>query len=201
MYIEKINIFDLDKTLLSIDCENEFLIYLYKIKKINKKIFKKFKCFFREYDLGKLNFKKYTIFLYKNLKKIKGIKKIIKRFCKKVKKKRYIKLYKILKHNNYVITTASNYEIVKYVCRYVLKKNILICNNYKKNFYNYKKKKVINLLRFIIKKKGTYKTTFFTDSINDIYMTRFSDSSVLVNPDKFFFKNNKFKKLFLERVF
>lgn len=199
-----INIFDLDHTIISIDSEYSLMLYLYKIGKINKNKKKKIDILFKKYICGEMDFKKYQSIYLSILERGISKKKINNFFIKNIKKKIYKRIYKILKANNSIINTSSNYLTVNYLCKKILNEKHIICSNFKK-INNFREYKVINFLIEIFKKNKIYsKYVFFTDSINDICMLKFSDECILVNPDEKlikYYKLRKVKILFVKTTF
>ncbi|XAO72522.1 MAG: hypothetical protein AAYR31_00465 [Candidatus Vidania fulgoroideorum] len=194
----KINIFDLDKTILCIDCENLLINKLKKKKIINKKIAEIFNKMYLKYTKNKLNFKKY-INLTKKILKIKIIKKFLNNFHNLLKNKIYKLIYKIIKINtNNIISTSSNLKIIEKFCIKILKTKVIANSDKLKN---YRKYKVYNILKYIINKNKIRKIIFYTDSINDLSMINFSNKSVLINPDEKLtklFQRKKIKCLFIK---
>ncbi|MGX7589490.1 hypothetical protein [Candidatus Vidania fulgoroideorum] len=190
-------IFDLDKTILSIDVEYNFLNYLFKKKKINNIEKKKNETFYKNYKKGKLVFSNYLLFITKTIKKKK---KFIKFFKKKIKNNIYKKMFSLLKKKkNKIISTSSIFFFSK-VIKKIFKTKVL--SSGKKR--NYKYYKLINISRYLINKKFK-KIIFFTDSINDISLINFSNNNIIINPNFFFFKKLYKKKnvnfIFLKSIF
>ncbi|MGX7582969.1 HAD-IB family hydrolase [Candidatus Vidania fulgoroideorum] len=203
-------IFDLDKTLINCDCEKEFIKYFYNKKIINNVFYKKSNMFYKKYKKGKLNIKKYIKYISKFLNKIlyykNEINKIVKIISKKINKKVMYVLKKERDKKNYIlISTSSCYFISNNVLKR-LKINNLICTKIirmKKKFTgkingvpNIGNGKVLNLKKYINKKKIKYKKIiFYSDSINDLPMMIYSDKTFLVNPDRWLSKILNIKKL------
>ncbi|WP_458659063.1 hypothetical protein [Candidatus Vidania fulgoroideorum] len=110
----------------------------------------------------------------------------------------YYKIIKIFNDSKFkIISTASFNFLVKYLCKKKLKCNHLFSTELKnKNVIsNYGRKKLFNLIFWIIKKKKKFNNIFFyTDSISDESLVEFSSVSVLVNPNKKFMEKYYFKK-------
>ncbi|MGX7582827.1 haloacid dehalogenase-like hydrolase [Candidatus Vidania fulgoroideorum] len=185
---KKIYVFDLDKTITSIDTEYNWVRYLKKNKMICKKKYKEAKKFYCNYEESSLNFKKYIIFFNKLNNNIKNIKKHVKKYVNSfIKKRIYKRVFKIIKSkDNPIISTASNYLISNEI-RKILKVKKMFCTKFKKKkiIKNYKIHKVINLSKWIAKKNyKDYMIHFYTDSINDLPMINFSEKVTLINPKK-----------------
>ncbi|MGX7582547.1 hypothetical protein [Candidatus Vidania fulgoroideorum] len=197
--MSKLHIFDLDHTLLSFDVEYNFIIFLYKIGKINKTKICKNYFYFTEYIKGTLLFKKYIKFIYKILKKKKTY---IKFFYKNlIKKNIYKKMFLILKKKKKKIISTSSFNYFKNSIYKIFKSNIISTRITKKNYKYYK---IINISKYLIKKK-IKKIVFYTDSINDISMINFCNFNIIINPNFKLFKNLYIRKnvnfLFLKSIF
>lgn len=189
MYIN----YDLDNTIINIDSDFEFILYINKIKN-NLKIFFKNIFFFKNYNNNKLNIKKYnkfnlksTFFLKKNICKFIKIKlfffkKIIKN---KINTKTLFILNIIKINHKTIINTSTNKNITKIIFFFIkiklskqsdnknenIKTNIIINNT--NGLINYKTNKIKN--KFLFKH-------IKTDSINDIIW--FKKEIKPINPDK-----------------
>ncbi|MGX7576504.1 HAD family hydrolase [Candidatus Vidania fulgoroideorum] len=198
-------IFDLDKTITSVDTEYNWVRYLRKNKIISKKKYKNAKKFYCKYNLGFLDFENYIYFFKKINEKVKNINYHIKKYVNSfVRKRIYKRVYNIIKKvKNPIISTASNYIISKKICK-LLKVKKIFCTRFKnkkltKNFQIYK---VLNLVKWIIKKRLVdYKIHFFTDSINDLPMINFCDKVTLINPNNDLLKriNKKVSIFFIKK--
>ncbi|MGX7586216.1 haloacid dehalogenase-like hydrolase [Candidatus Vidania fulgoroideorum] len=202
---KKIYIFDLDKTITSVDTEYNWVRYLKKKKLISDKKYKEAKKFYCCYDEGLLDFNKYILFFNKLNSKIKKIKKHKKIYVKTfIKKRIYMKIYNIIKKvKNPIISTASNKIISREICNF-LKIKKLFCTEFKKKkiIKNYKTYKVVNVSKWLANKNiKDYIIHFYTDSINDLPMINFCEKVTLVNPNKKLLKriNKKVSILFIKK--
>ncbi|MGX7589053.1 HAD family hydrolase [Candidatus Vidania fulgoroideorum] len=211
----KIALFDLDKTLLSIDCEREFFVYLKKTNNISNEDFLKNENFYHSYENGKLSIKSYSIFFVNIINKINDFNKILKKFMVIIKKSYIVGMMKILrlhiKKKHICLITTSSYRKISYpICKNIFGIKDVICNDYKKKnniltsslkgISNYGKGKIENFLLWKNKKRiKKCKTFFYSDSINDLPLLKYVDNAYAVNPDNILLsetkKNEKIKLL------
>ncbi|WDI79466.1 HAD-IB family phosphatase [Candidatus Vidania fulgoroideae] len=210
----KIALFDLDKTLLSIDCEKYLFIYLQKKNIVSKKILNDNEKFYKDYENGVLNIELYTEFFVKNI--VYNInKKILLKFVNSIRKMYITEMMNILKlhkkkRHKCIITTSSYKKISNPICKKIFKIKDILSNDFirkddvikpkikgtpnigygkVKNFKKWKKKNGIKKC----------KTFFYSDSINDLPLLNYSNYPYAVNPDKKLLdelkKNKKIKLL------
>lgn len=197
-----ISVFDMDKTIIKIDCESKLHNFLYKINKIKKKELNKFKFFHNSYKTNNFNSKKHLLYQEKIITKRKlfKCKKKIDEFIKKEIKKKINKtiLKEFVKKKKKIISTSSNYFFAKRVIK-TLFKVPFISTSKNNNRRKYKKinfgiNKFKNLKIWMKKKKiSSYKIEFYTDSITDLPLILKSKFKILVNPNNNFLE--KVKKL------
>ncbi|WDI79320.1 HAD-IB family phosphatase [Candidatus Vidania fulgoroideae] len=210
----KIALFDLDKTLLSIDCEKSLFLFLKKKKIVSKKILNDNEKFYKDYENGVLNIELYTEFFVRNI--VYNInKKIISKFINSIKNMyikemmNILKLHKKKKHKC-IITTSSYKKISNPICKKIFNIKDILSNDFvrKDNVIKPKIKGIPNIgygkvKNFKIWKKKNEikkcKTFFYSDSINDLPFLNYSDYPYAVNPDKKLLcelkKNKKIKLL------
>ncbi|MGX7576930.1 hypothetical protein ACT2CI_00595 [Candidatus Vidania fulgoroideorum] len=189
-----LHVFDLDKTILKIDCEKSFLYFLYKNKEIKKKEIKICEKFYNDYKNCCLNFKKYQKFYTKIIKKKK---KKINFFLKFLKKKIFYKSYLIMKKKKKkIISSSSNKIICEKICEKILKEDFIKSNK------NFRRNKLYNIMKYLYK-YNSKKLIFYTDSNNDISMVNFSSKSIIINSDNLLIKkfyNKKLRFIFIKRI-
>ncbi|MGX7583119.1 haloacid dehalogenase-like hydrolase [Candidatus Vidania fulgoroideorum] len=197
-----LTVFDMDKTIIKIDCESTLQKFLYKKKQISKKEFKKFVFFHESYKTNNFDSEKHLMFQDKIIKKRKlsRFKKKIKEFIKKkIKKKIFKPIMKEFtkKRKNSIISTSSNYFWAKQIIETIFKNVPYICtnsSNSKKGFKNsnFGINKYINLKKWMKKEnKKKHDIEFFTDSITDLPLILKSKFKILVNPNEEFIKKVK----------
>ncbi|MGX7589209.1 HAD family hydrolase [Candidatus Vidania fulgoroideorum] len=196
--MKKIALFDLDKTLLSVDCEKTLFSFLKKKKIISKKVFNINEKFYKDYENGVLDIKLYTTFFVKNVV-YNTNKNIIKEFIKSIRNKYVTHMMHILnlhksKNHICIVTTSSYKRISKPICKKIFKVNNILSNDFIKEnsvikpvikgIPNIGKGKVKNFKiwknEMRIKK---CKTFFYSDSINDLPLLNYVNYPYAVNPD------------------
>ncbi|ADM89743.1 putative HAD-superfamily subfamily IB hydrolase [Candidatus Zinderia insecticola CARI] len=201
-------IFDLDNTLIPLDSDYEWNIFLKKKKLINKKNIKKNKNWYKKYLKGNLDCYKYLKFVFKILSKfdINFIKNIRNKFINNIIKininKSIIKLINNHKNNGdlILIITATNYFITKPISK-VLNLFLIAAKpkiNNKKiinkliNYPTYSFFKIINIKKFLFLKNKNFlnfkKSYFYSDSKNDIPLLSIVTNPIITNPNKKFRK-------------
>ncbi|MGX7577063.1 HAD family hydrolase [Candidatus Vidania fulgoroideorum] len=209
-------VFDLDKTIISFDCENKFIYKLYKKNFLSKKCMKLNKIFYKNYKKGKLNINKYSKYISKVFNIV--IKKNINiqfylNYVKKNINKNLLKIIKLHKEYNHIclISTSSNEFLSKKISN-ILEIKYLISNKleYKNGKFlgktigvpNLGYGKVINLRKWIINNNlKIKKIIFYSDSINDLPLFLESNIAYAVNPCKRFYKFCKNKQINILKTF
>ncbi|MGX7585937.1 HAD family hydrolase [Candidatus Vidania fulgoroideorum] len=188
-----ISVFDLDKTIIKVDCEGLFYKVAYVKKIISSSTLREFFRFQEKYKNGKfepmehLEFQNKVIIKYK-LRSRKGF---LKYFISKYLRKNlnWTVYNEMLSREVVLISTASNHFLASKVNKYLLGSKNIICtslDNPKRGYLpiNYGIGKCKNLDIWI--KKNNYKlceVEFFTDSINDLPLLLKANRRFIVNPD------------------
>ncbi|ASS47131.1 HAD hydrolase, family IB [Candidatus Nasuia deltocephalinicola] len=199
-------LFDLDNTIINIDSDFEWILYLNKIKP-KKKFFLKNIFFFKNYKKNKLNINKYNKFslnklniLNNNCKKIKTLLFFLKKIIKnKINNKTIFNLNIIKLIHKVIINTSTNKNIIKFLNffhkiklskqsnnkkKYINK--IIVLEKYKKGLLNYKSKKIKNIL---------LNNFIYSDSSNDIIWIK--KKIISTNPDEILLNNSISRKKYI----
>ncbi len=188
--MEKIDVFDFDKTLYEKDSTIQF--YLFSLKK-NKKIIKYWPIQITYFILYKLKIVKKIVFkekFFSFLKVISNVDEYIEEFWKQNKKYIRMKLLEKSKNKKYVISASPEF-LLEDICKDLGIERTIASEVDKKNgkFFSpncYGKEKVTRLRQL---DKDIKIENFYTDSKSDNYLASIADNSFLI-------KNNQIGSFF-----
>lgn len=191
-------VFDLDYTLISVDCSTLWCKYMYDKGIVDSSFLKKEEELMMEYDIGKMSVYEYISFSTKPLLSMScdDVSLLVKNFIEKdIADKIYPQAKNLIekcKQNNedILIISASASYLVKEVAYIlgidkVLSINVEIKDNrYTQNIVGiptFREGKVTNLERYL-SDRNYDNIIFYTDSINDLPLLRRVNKGYVVNP-------------------
>ncbi|WP_339044948.1 HAD-IB family hydrolase [Candidatus Zinderia endosymbiont of Aphrophora alni] len=217
-------LFDLDKTLITVDSDYEWGKFLIKKNIVNIIDYHKFNEFwYQSYLKGNLNAKKYLKFIFNIFSKFSNLelKELISNYIEEIIipsiKKEALNL--INKHINYgdiiIIVTATNEIITKPISQLFNIKNLIaaipqktskgIITGNLKNKPTYGIGKIINVSNWLKKKNKTIynfkKSYFYSDSQSDIPLLSIVSNPIAINPNKKLKKYAFIKKWPIKNIF